>query len=134
MPKYRRDRINDAVTRELSEIVRDAKDPRISDFFITINSAQVTGDLKFATVYYSTLSDTSPDEEKELKKGLKSAAPFMRSRLAERLNLRVTPELTFKRDDGVKHGADISALLHKISEERETRGDSFDKITEEEEA
>ena len=114
MPKYRRDRINDAVTRELSEIVRDAKDPRISDFFITINSAQVTGDLKFATVYYSTLADTSPDEEKELKKGLKSAAPFMRSRLAERLNLRVTPELTFKRDDGVKHGADISALLNKI--------------------
>lgn len=128
MPKYRRDRINDAVTREFSEILRDTKDPRISDVFLTVNSVQVTGDLKFATVYYSTLIDISPDREKELKQGLKSAAPFMRRCLAERLNLRVTPELSFKRDEGVKHGADISALLHKISEEHkagETQSGEF---------
>lgn len=117
MPNYRKNRINGAVTREMSDIIREIKDPRISDAFLTVSGAEVTGDLKYATVYYSTLAEC---DEKALRQGLKSAAPFMRRCLAERLNLRVTPELTFKRDDGVKHGADIAALLHKIhSEEKD---------------
>ena len=57
-------------------------------------------------------------DEKELAKGLKSAVPFFRSQLAQRLNLRITPDITFVRDEGVKHGADISALLKQISESR----------------
>ncbi len=115
MPKYRRNRINDAVAQELSEIIRDVKDPRISSAFLTITSAEVTGDLKYAKIFYSIIGET---DEKELSRGLKSASPFMRRELAVRLNLRQTPELSFVRDTGTQHGADIAQLLHDINEKR----------------
>lgn len=116
MPKYRRNRINDAVAREISEILRDVKDPRVSSFMMTVTGADVTGDLKFAKVFYSFLDDSELDREaeKELKRGLKSVAPFVRRELAERLNLRITPELTFVRDMGAAHGAEIASLLNSI--------------------
>ena len=117
MPKYRRNRINDAVSREICEILRDVKDPRISDSFVTVTGADVTADLKYAKVFYSIIGEA---DEKELARGLKSAAPFIRRELAARLNLRITPERSFFRDTGTRHGADIAELLHKISEERKT--------------
>lgn len=115
MPKYRRNRINDAVAREVSEIIRDVKDPRISGAFVTVTGADVTGDLKYAKIFYSIIGEA---DEKELSRGLKSASPFIRRELAVRLNLRMTPELNFVRDTGTRHGADIAELLHKIGESR----------------
>lgn len=115
MPKYRKNRINDAVAHETADIVRDIKDPRISGIFITVTGAEVTGDLKYAKIYYSCLG---ADEPKETAAGLRSAAPFVRRELASRLNLRITPELTFVRDNGVSHGAEIARILSDISEDR----------------
>ena len=120
MPKYRRNRINDAVARELTEILRDVKDPRISDAFVTITGADVTGDLKYAKIFYSIIGET---DEKELSRGLKSAAPFIRRELAVRLNLRQTPELTFIRDNSVEHGAHISKLLDEVRPKENTDGE-----------
>ncbi len=111
MAKYRKNKINGAFTEECAQIVREIKDPRVSDVWITIMNSDVSADLKFAKVYYSVLGEC---DDKELAKGLKSAAPFIRSRLAERLNLRITPEITFIRDEGVKHGAEIAALLKSV--------------------
>ncbi len=116
MPKYRRNRINDAVAREASDIIRDIKDPRVSSFMITVTGADVTADLKYAKIFYSFLDDASLDaeSEKDLKRGLKSAAPFVRRELAVRLNMRITPEINFVRDMGVSHGAEIASLLNSI--------------------
>ena len=111
MAKYRKNKINGAFAEECAQIVREVKDPRVSDVWITVMNADVSADLKFAKVYYSVLGEC---DDRELAKGLKSAAPFIRSRLAERLNLRITPEITFIRDEGVKHGAEIAALLKSV--------------------
>lgn len=111
MAKYRKNKINGAFTEECAQIIRDVKDPRVSDVWITVMNSDVSADLKFAKVYYSVLGEC---DDKELAKGLKSATPFIRSRLAERLNLRITPEITFIRDEGVKHGAEIAALLKTV--------------------
>ena len=111
MAKYSKNKINGAFAEECAQIVREVKDPRVSDVWITVMNADVSADLKFAKVYYSVLGEC---DDRELAKGLKSAAPFIRSRLAERLNLRITPEITFIRDEGVKHGAEISALLKSV--------------------
>ena len=111
LAKYRKNKINGAFAEECAQIVREVKDPRVSDVWITVMNADVSADLKFAKVYYSVLGEC---DDRELAKGLKSAAPFIRSRLAERLNLRITPEITFIRDEGVKHGAEISALLKSV--------------------
>lgn len=111
MAKYRKNKINGAFAEECAQIIREVKDPRVSGVMITVMNADVSADLKFAKVYYSVFGEC---DEKELSRGLKSAMPFIRSQLAQRLNMRITPEITFIRDDGVAHGAKISAILKSI--------------------
>lgn len=115
MAKYRKNKIDGAFAEECAQIIREVKDPRVACEMISIMNADVSADLKFAKVYYSVYGEC---DEKELSKGLKSAVPFFRSQLAQRLNLRITPEITFIRDEGVKHGADISALLKQIADSK----------------
>lgn len=110
MAKYRRGRINEETAKELSNILREVKDPRVSDAFISVTAAEVATDMKTAKVYFSTMSG----DKKEVLKGLKSAHGYIRKRLAETLNLRQTPELTFVPDDSIEYGARINSLLNKI--------------------
>ena len=114
MPKYRQGRINDSVMQEVSLILRDVKDPRVSDGMLTVTGADVSADLKYAKIFYSSFAG----EDKETAKGLRSAAGFIRGQLAHRLNLRVTPELTFVYDHSVQHGAHIAKLLSDIGADR----------------
>ncbi len=116
MPKYRKSRVDGAFAEAISEILREVKDPRVSGVLLSVMNADVSPDFKFAKVYYSVYGQ---HDERELAKGLKSAAPFVRSRIADMLNLRVNPEITFIRDDGIRHGAEISALLKQIEPELE---------------
>lgn len=111
MAKYRKNKIDGAFTEECSQILREVKDPRVSGVMLSVVSSDVSADLKFAKVYYSVYGEC---DEKELARGLRSAAPFVRSQIAERLNLRITPEITFIRDEGIKHGAEISAILKTL--------------------
>ncbi len=122
MGKYRRDRINEEMTRELSEAVRQIKDPRVSKHFVTVLRTDVTPDLKYAKVFYSVLgADEEPVDFKELKNGLKSASGFLRGQIAERLNLRITPELQFVYDESIAYGAKINAILHSDSVKEDIR-------------
>ena len=113
MAKYRRGRINDETVKEVAQILRDVKDPRVSGAFISVIAADVTPDLKFAKIYYSVLTG-----DPKVAKGLSSSTGYIRRCLAQKLNLRITPELTFIRDTTSEHGAHISELLHKIEQER----------------
>ena len=110
MANYRRGRINDEMQKELSAVLREVKDPRVSDAFISITAVEVTGDLKYAKVYYSAMMG----DKKEVAKGLKSSAGYIRREIARRLNLRMTPEFTFYEDHSIQHGAQISKLLNQI--------------------
>jgi ribosome-binding factor A len=110
MANYRRGRINDEMKKELSLVLREVKDPRLKDAFISITAVEVTGDLKFAKVYYSAMIG----DKKEIAKGLKSSAGYIRREIAQRLNLRMTPEFSFYEDHSIEHGAKISKLLNGI--------------------
>ena len=110
MAKYRIGRINDEMQKELSTILREVKDPRVSSAFVSITAVETTPDLKFAKVFYSALGK----EKKEIAKGLKSSAGYIRRQLAQSMNLRMTPELTFCEDHSIEHGAHISKLLEGI--------------------
>ena len=121
MANYRRGRINDEMQKELSYILREVKDPRVKDAFISITAVEATGDLKYAKVYYSAMMG----DKKEVAKGLKSSAGYIRRELAQRLNLRMTPELSFYEDHSIAHGAHISKLLNGI-EISEDDGDTDD--------
>ena len=107
------DRISEEIMRELSGLLREVKDPRVRNAFVSVTGAEVTPDLKFAKIYYSFLTG----DEKELRKGLKAAAVFIRGGLAKRMNLRITPELTFVRDTSLEYGAHINKLLVKVEDE-----------------
>jgi ribosome-binding factor A len=110
MAKYRQNRINDAVKEEMAQILRDVKDPRITDALVSITAADVSADLKFAKIFFSVLGD----DKNEVLKALKSAAGFFRSELAKRINLRITPQLTFEYDNSMEYGANISNILKTL--------------------
>lgn len=102
--------------------LREVKDPRVKDAFISVTAVDVTPDLKYAKVYYSAMMG----DKKEVAKGLKSSAGYIRKMLAQRMNLRMTPELTFYEDHSIAHGAHISKLLNSIEitpEEEEAESD-----------
>lgn len=119
MAKYRRDRINDEMRREMMEILRRVKDPRVQDAFVSVTAVDCTADLKYAKIYYSALRG----DEKELAKGLKAASGFIRRELASGMNLRITPELSFVRDDSITYGAHIASILNKLDIPADEPGD-----------
>lgn len=114
MAGYRRGRINEEMVRELSAIIREVKDPRVSKALISITAADVTADMKYAKIYFSGIGTVDKDE---IKKGLESASGFIRKQIAVRLNLRQTPELKFIPDDSIEYGANINKLLKQVEDD-----------------
>lgn len=106
-------RINDEILKELAQILRgELKDPRVG-VMTSVLRVDTTPDLKYCKVYVSVLGN---DEEKQVvMKGLKNATGFIRRLLAQRVNLRNTPELIFKLDDSVEYSIRMSKLIDEIS-------------------
>jgi len=109
MASYRIDRINDEIQRELSASIRRLKDPRVSGTgMVSVVRVDTTGDLRYARVYVSVLDK---DAERDVLRGLKSAAGFLRRELGASLRLRYTPELQFIADSSIEQGARILEIL-----------------------
>ena len=111
MASNRIGRINDEIQKELSDLFRSVKDPRVSDTLLTITHVDTTSDLRYARIYVSAMDKT---DEKEFLKGLKSAAGYLRRELGQRMNLRYTPELQFFPDDSIAYGAHILDVLSHV--------------------
>jgi ribosome-binding factor A len=111
MPNNRILRANDDIQRVLSVLLRSVKDPRVNQGMISVTRVETTGDLRYAKVYLSVMGLQS---EKELKKGLKSASPWLRRELAGKLSLRYTPELIFELDGSIAYGAHINGILSDL--------------------
>ena len=113
MASARIGRINDDIQRILSDRLRQVKDPRVSDQgMITITRVDTTGDLRYAKVW---LSVYGLKDEKEFKKGLKSASGWLRRELGSALKLVYTPELVFEVDHSIEYGAKISGILDNLN-------------------
>ena len=108
MASNRIGRINEEIQRELSSLMRGLKDPRLQSGLLTITRVDTTGDLRFSRIYVSALDKS---QEKEMLKGLKSAAGYLRRELGFSLNLRYTPELQFIADESIQQGAHILEML-----------------------
>ena len=105
-------RTNDDIQFVLSSLLRNVKDPRVSGKMISVTRVETTGDLRYSKIWLSVLD---LDDEKEFKKGLKSAGPWLRRELARSLNLRYTPELVFEIDKSIAYSAHINELLEKMN-------------------
>ena len=108
----RTQRVSEQIKRELAQIIhREVKDPRIG--MVTLSDVEVTTDLSYAKVYFTTLNIYS-DLEKDPAKLLNKISPMLRSLLGKKIRLRVTPELKFIYDNSLTEGMRISNLVSKV--------------------
>ena len=111
--KTRMIRINDEIARVIADIIRfEMADPRIGSI-ISVMKAETTQDLKFCKVYISILGDKTKQDE--TMAALQKAAGVIRRRVAEIINLRATPELTFVYDDSIEHGIRMTRLIEEVN-------------------
>ena len=110
----RTDRISEEIKKELSDVIRNLKDPRIP-LMTSVVSVSVTNDLRYAKAYISIMG--TPEEKKDAVKGLKSAAGYIRREIGSRVDLRCVPEFTFVEDNSIEYGAHINELLNTIAKE-----------------
>ena len=113
MSSLRMGRINEEIQRTLAGLVHTVKDPRVHGL-ISITAVDTTPDLKYAKVYVSSLDQS---DMKEVIKGLRSAAGYLRRELGRALSLRATPELTFLQDDSMVKGAHILQVMEDLDRE-----------------
>ena len=116
MPKNenRLNRINEELRKEISQIISfELKNPDATGL-ISVTKVKVTPDLKYAKVYISLLN--SKNEEKTIE-AIQNASGFIRSLIAKRINLRITPELVFEKDDSLEYGARIDSILKDLNKD-----------------
>lgn len=104
-------RTNDDIQRVLSRLLTQVKDPRVQQGMISVTRVETTGDLRYAKVWLSVLG---LQDEKEFRRGLRSASGWLRRELGASLDLRYTPELVFEVDHSIEQGAYISGLIEKL--------------------
>ncbi len=113
MKQYRVERVADAITREIADILKKkVADPRLQG--VTITACRVSKDIRSAHVFYSIMG-TNPDLD-AIQRGLESARGFLRRELGNVLDLRYTPELRFEYDQSLEKGNRIWETLETISE------------------
>lgn len=111
MAGFKLGRITQDVHRELTAIIRELKDPRISKM-LSVVKVQVTNDLSHCTIYVSALEGM--EKTVESTKGLDSAKGYIKREISSRLKLRKCPELHFIADDSIAYGAKINQKLQEI--------------------
>lgn len=112
MPKdyARTERVAEQIQRELAELIRlEIKDPRVC--MITLTGVEVTRDYAHAKVFYTALEGST--KAASVQEGLERASGFLRSRLAQAMKLRITPQLHFVYDTSVEQGAHLSQLIDR---------------------
>jgi ribosome-binding factor A len=105
-------RVADQIQRDLAELIRELKDPRIG--MVTIHAVEVTPDYAHATVFFSVLIG----DPKECEAALNEAAGFIRNGLFKRLQIHTVPTLHFKFDRTTERALELSELIAKANSTR----------------
>ena len=111
MASHRHDRLTEDIRRELTDIFRMLKDPRITGM-ISIVKVDLSGDQSYCKVYISSLDGL--EAANRAVEGMKSAAGFIRREIGRRLKMRRTPEFHFISDDSIEYSADIARILYDL--------------------
>ena len=105
-------RVADQIQRDVAELVRELKDPRVG--MVTVQAVEVTPDYAHAKVFFSVLTG-DPEETQD---ALNQAAGFLRNGLFKRLMIHTVPTLHFQFDRTTERAADLSALIAKANAQR----------------
>ena len=111
MEYQRAERVGDLMLEVIAELLRkDIRDPRVHA--VTLTGAKVSKDLRHARIYFNLLG--GQERRAEVLAGLKSAAGFIRSKVAKQLRLRYAPEIEFSYDDTEDEAQRIDELLKQV--------------------
>jgi len=106
-------RINDEIARVTAEVIRsEMSDPRLGSV-VSVMRAETTSDMKYCKIYVSVLGEK--EKQEGTMEALKSGTGFIRRRIAEIVNLRVTPEITFVFDDSIEYGMRMRKLIDEVN-------------------
>mgnify|MGYP001313585140 FL=1 len=111
MASYRASRTEEDIKRELTDIMRTLKDPRISGL-ISVVKMDLSRDMSHCKVYISSMDGM--DAAQNAVKGLTSAAGYIKRELNSRMKLRKLPDFHFIADDSIAYSADISRMLEDL--------------------
>ncbi|MDB5307292.1 MAG: rbfA [Gemmataceae bacterium] len=114
MKSHRLARVSEIV-REVAAntILFELKDPRVKN--VTVTRAEVSADLQHAKIYVSVMG--SEKEQQLTMYGLRSAAGYVQTKVADRLTTRFVPHVTFVLDEGVKKSIEIARLIREAQEQ-----------------
>ena len=105
-------RVADQIQRDLAELIRELKDPRIG--MVTLHAVEVSADYAHAKVFFSVLVG----DAQECETALNEAAGFLRNGLFKRLMTHTVPTLHFHFDQTTERAADLNALIAKAVSSR----------------
>ena len=89
MSSFKVGRMSEDIKRELTDILRDIKDPRV-DRMLTVVRVDLSNDLSHCKVYVSCFEGIEKAEKSV--EGLTSAAGFIKRELFHRLHMRKCPD------------------------------------------
>ncbi len=109
-------RLDSQIQQELMDLLqREMKDPRLG--FATITRVETARDLRHARVWVSVYG--SDEDQARSIDALRDAAPWLRRRLGDRLQIRHVPELSMRRDESIESGDRVLRILHELETDRE---------------
>ncbi len=112
MATHKLQRSSQDIHRELTDILRTMKDPRVQKAMLSVVRVELTRDLSQCTVFVSSMNGI--ESAKEAVKGLTSGAGYVRREISLRLDIRRSPAFVFIADNSIEHGADIARKLSQI--------------------
>ena len=108
---HKLDRVNEELKREVSNIINyELKNSKVTGM-LSVTKVKVTPDLRYARIWISALNCRN---KKDTLLGLKQSSGFIRSQIAQKVNLRITPELVFEFDETMEYGEKIDSILNEI--------------------
>lgn len=102
-------------------ILTELRDPRVQN--VTVVGVEVTPDMREAKVLVSVMGNDA--QQRTVLKGLQNSVGFLQSKIADRIETRYIPRLTFVMDEGVKKSVAVQQILEQISKEREANPTSL---------
>ncbi len=115
MKRHRLQKAAAAIRQVVSwAILTQVKDPRVRD--VTVTAVELSADMRQAKVHVSIMG--TPAQQELALHGLRNAAGFLQSQIAEKIDTRYTPRLSFVLDQGVKKSIELMRLFKKVEQER----------------
>ncbi|MGC2872630.1 30S ribosome-binding factor RbfA [Ihubacter sp. rT4E-8] len=124
---YRQGRLGEEIRKIVSEmILRELKDPRLSENMVSLSDVDVTSDGSYATCYVTVLAIGKDEEakkkaEEDVLAGLRSAKGMLKKEIGRQIKLRHVPELIFKIDSSMEYGRHISEVIKELGIEEDDK-------------